>query len=94
MKLYREVFGLEDATFVRVDHRDAMLAVVYKVTVPSKKPLILKICPQDAHFHRELYFLNALSDTLPVPKVYQVMEPAEGRPGALLMECFEGVLSQ
>lgn len=43
INLYRQRLNLENATFQRVDHDDAMVAVVYKITRPNGKQYILKI---------------------------------------------------
>ncbi|MGA8165499.1 MAG: aminoglycoside phosphotransferase family protein [Waddliaceae bacterium] len=91
-EVYRECFSLGKAAFYRIDHHDTMIAVVYRVNLPSEKPLILKISTRDKDFHRELYFLNALADFIPVPRVQKVAEPVAGRAGAVLMECLEGSL--
>lgn len=92
VNFFRDFFGLENATFSRVDHNDTMVAIVYKVNIPFEKSLILKICTRDKDFHRELYFLNSLSGILPVLKVEKIAEPVEGRVGAILMECLKGDL--
>lgn len=92
IELYREYFGLNPSVFSRIDHNDTMVAVVYKVNLPSDKSLILKICTRDKDFYRELYFLNALAGFLPVPKVQKTAEPMPGLPGAIVMEYFEGEL--
>lgn len=89
---YEEFFDLKDAVFSRIDHSETMVAVVYRVDMPSKKPLILKICTRDKDFSRELYFLNTFAEDLPVPNVIKVFKPTAGRPGAILMECLEGTL--
>jgi hypothetical protein len=41
--LYKQRLNLHGATFIRIDHDDAMVAIVYKVTEPTGLPLILKI---------------------------------------------------
>ncbi|GAB4229179.1 MAG: hypothetical protein Tsb0021_06870 [Chlamydiales bacterium] len=89
---YKNFFGLSKAVFSRIDHDDTMVAVVFKVDMPSKTSFILKICTRDKDFHRELYFLNALTGILPVPKIEKVIEPAVDRAGAILMEYLEGDL--
>lgn len=90
LKFYRDYFNLDEVPFIRIDHQEAMIAEVYKVELPS--PLILKICTREKDFHRELYFLNFLAGFLPVPKIHQVADPSDGRPGAILMEYLEGTL--
>ncbi len=90
--LYRDDLDLGNATFSRIDHHEAMIAVVYKVNIPNEKSLILKLSEKDEDFHRELFFLNSLAGYLPVPHVKKVAKPVAGRAGAILMECLEGAL--
>lgn len=91
---YRQLLGLTEARFTRVDHDDTMIAVVYRVTQPSKKTLILKICNREQDYHRELYFLNHLAGKFPSPLVLDVVEPQQSIDGAILMEYLEGNLLQ
>lgn len=46
--LYQQRLNLQDSTFSRIEHEDAMVAIVYKVTQPNGAQLILKIGLQDA----------------------------------------------
>ncbi len=95
LNLYQELLGLEDALFSLIEHEDAIVAIVYEVTMPNGKKFILKICEQNRHFLREVYFLNALKDQIPVPKIIQTIEPNAERYGAILMEYLPGqVLSE
>ncbi len=89
---YSQLLHLQDATFSRIDHEDAMIAVVYKVTQPNRNDLILKICPRAEDYQREIYFLTYLADRLPVPHVVQAIPPEANIPGAILMECLPGKL--
>lgn len=41
--LYKQRLNLQDATFTRIDHVDAMVAIVYKDTELIGSSLILKI---------------------------------------------------
>lgn len=90
IKFYRDYFDLNDAGFSRIDHRDTMIAVVYKIERSS--PLILKICTRKADFYREMHFLDTLAGLLPVPRVLNAINPSEDYPGAILMEYLEGNL--
>jgi aminoglycoside phosphotransferase (APT) family kinase protein len=90
--LYTKRLNLQNATFTRIDHADAMVATVYKVTLPTNEQLILKICKRTRHYYRELYFLTHFADTLPVPRIIQVVEPTDGIDGAILMQYLEGNL--
>jgi hypothetical protein len=62
---YREHLGLKNANFLRIDHDDAMVALVYKITQPNAAPLILKICSRSHDYLREVYFLKYFSGKLP-----------------------------
>ena len=89
---YKQHFNLQNATFSRIDHEDAMVAIVYKVTQPTGLQLILKICTRAKDYWRELYFLKHFADTLPVPRILEVMQPEANIHGAILMHFFPGHL--
>src|SRR5579872_5182053 len=89
---YQQRLGLQDAAFSRIEHDDAMVAIVYKVMQPTGTHLILKICKRPNDCLREVYFLNLLAEKLPVPRILQVVEPEVGVDGAVLMECLPGTL--
>lgn len=89
---YQQLLALQTATFTRVDHEDAMVALVYKITQQNKDPLILKICERSNDFLREVHFLKHFLGILPVPKIIQVIEPNQEIHGAILMECLPGTL--
>ena len=90
--LYQDRLNLPGATFCRIDHEDAMVAVVYKVTLASGRELILKICTRTNDYLREVYFLNHFAGIIPVPRIIQVMPPEDDVKGAILMECLPGTL--
>ncbi|MBS0637519.1 MAG: aminoglycoside phosphotransferase family protein [Verrucomicrobia bacterium] len=90
--LYQQRLNLQDATFSRIEHEDAMVAVVYKVTLPNNTQLILKICTRANDYFREVYFLNHFAASIPVPRIIQVVPPEEGINGAILMEHLSGSL--
>jgi Ser/Thr protein kinase RdoA (MazF antagonist) len=90
--LYRQRLHLQNANFSRIDHEEAMVAIVYKVTPASGAPLILKISARTNDYLREVYFLKHFADLLPVPRIMQVVEPQPGIHGAILMECLPGKL--
>lgn len=85
IEYYSERLRLEGSAFSLIEHEHAMVAVVYKVTKADGQVCILKICPDERHFHREVLFMNRLSDKLPVPHVIDVAEPK-----AILMEYIPG----
>lgn len=89
---YQRLLNLQTATFSRIDHEDAMVAVVYKVTPSNGEQLILKICDHSKNYLREMYFLKYFAEILPVPKIIQTVEPSIGVCGAILMEFMPGVL--
>ena len=90
--LYQQRLNLQDATFSLIDHDDAMVAIVYKVTQPTGLQLILKICARANDYLREVFFLKYFAATLPVPRIMQVFPPEAGIYGAILMECLPGTL--
>lgn len=89
---YKQHFNLQNATFSRIDHDDAMVAIVYKITQSSGEEFILKICPRTQDYLREVYFLKYFGGTLPVPAIMQLAEPGPDIHGAILMEYLPGNL--
>ncbi|NDH68117.1 MAG: aminoglycoside phosphotransferase family protein [Gammaproteobacteria bacterium] len=89
---YKQQFNLANATFIPIEHEEAMVAIVYKVTFAKGISFILKICPRAEDYWREVYFLNFLADLLPVAKIIQAEPPTASNYGAILMECFSGNL--
>ena len=90
--LYQQRLNIQSATFSRIDHDDAMVAIVYKVKLPPSTELILKICERPNDYLREVYFLKHFADTLPVPRIIQVVQPETNLHGAILMEHLPGRL--
>jgi hypothetical protein len=90
--LYKQRLNLQNATFTRIDHDDAMVAVVYKIVQRNDLPLILKICPRTEDYLREVFFLKHFAGTLPVPRIIQEVPPEAGIDGAILMEYLPGTL--
>lgn len=89
---YKQRFNLGNASFIPIEHEEAMVAIVYKVVFPKSSPFILKICPRAEDYWREIYFLNFLDEVLPVAKIIQAEPPTTSNYGAILMECFSGNL--
>lgn len=89
---YKQRFNLANATFIPIEHEEAMVAIVYKVAFAKGSSFILKICPRAEDYWREVYFLNFLADLLPVAKIIQAEPPTASNYGAILMECFSGNL--
>lgn len=89
---YKQHLNLHDAIFTRIQHNDAIVAIVYNVTLTSGTQLILKICTQTREYLREAYFLTYFADTLPVPKIIAIIPPEEATYGAILMERLPGQL--
>lgn len=92
INLYKELLNLPTADFLRIDHEDAMIALVYKIVQKSGEALILKICAHPHHYRREVHFLKHFLGILPVPKIIQTIEPTQDVQGAILMECLPGDL--
>jgi len=90
--LYRRILRLPNAKFTYIDHEDAMVAAVFKISQPESPDLILKICSRKGDFLRESYFLSLFADKIPVPKIVRLIEPEVGLDGAILMECVHGDL--
>lgn len=88
--LYQQNLGLLDADFSRIEHEDAMVAIVYKITCKTGERHILKICTRAKDYFREIYFLNFFADILPVPRIIQSIHPEPGLDGAVLMKCLKG----
>lgn len=89
---YQALLNLPEATFSKIDHEDAMVAVVYRVTKANGEQLILKICDRENDYLRELHFLNYFKEILPVPKVIQALPSTLNQHAAILMECLPGSL--
>jgi tRNA A-37 threonylcarbamoyl transferase component Bud32 len=88
---YVEKFNLQNATLIRIEHEDALVAVVYKVQ-SSDREYILKICTRTHDYLCEVYFLNYLADKLPVPHIIKMIQPRADAYGAILMEYIHGNL--
>lgn len=91
ISLYQERFNLHDATLTHIDHDDAMVAIVYNVTLLDGTQLILKICTRTKDYLRELYFLKHFANILPVPRILQTIPPEPDNKGAILMGYLPGV---
>ncbi len=92
VSLYQKRLNLEKASFSRIEHEDASVAVVYKIIQSDGKELILKICTRSNDYLREVYFLSRLAGQMPIPKIIRLVEPEKGIHGAILMECLPGGL--
>lgn len=90
--LYKNRLNLTEAQFTLIDHEDAMVAAVYKISQLGCPDLILKVCSRKEDFLRESYFLHRFASKIPVPKVVQLVEPEAGLDAAVLMEYVPGDL--
>lgn len=90
--LYRRKLNLPNAVFTHVDHEDAMVATIFKISQPETPDLILKICSRKGDFLRESYFLSRFASKIPVPKIIQLIEAEKELDAAVLMECVQGDL--
>jgi len=92
LSFYIQRLGLQHATFSRIEHEDAIVAIVYKVALPSQVTYILKICERSKHYQNELCFLSHFANRIAVPRIIQTVPPEVDLPGAILMECLPGAL--
>lgn len=92
ISLYKERLNLPEAQFIFIDHEDAMVAAVFKISQSGNPDLILKVCSRKGDFLRESYFLNRFAGKIPVPKIIQLIEQESGLDAAVLMECVQGDL--
>lgn len=92
ISLYKKRLNLPEAQFIFIDHEDAMVAAVFKISQPGNPDLILKVCSRKGDFLRESYFLSRFAGKIPVPKIIQLIEPEAGMDAAVLMECVPGDL--
>lgn len=70
---YKQLLHLQDACFTLINHEDAMVAKVYKITTTNGNQFILKISERSNDYFKEIFFLKQLANTLPVPKIIQLM---------------------
>lgn len=92
ISLYKKRLNLPEAQFTFIDHEDAMVAAVFRISQPGRPDLILKVCSRKGDFLRESYFLSRFSGKILVPKIIQLIEPEKGLDAAVLMECIQGNL--
>lgn len=92
IEIYREKLKLSQAVFTHIDHEDAMVATVFKISEANHPDRILKVCSRAKDYLREVYFLRHFAKILPVPRILEVVEPNVGVDGAILMEFIEGDL--
>lgn len=90
--LYQQKLKLQNVHFSLIDHEDALVATVFKITKADGKELILKICSRAGDYMRESYFLHYFAGKLPVPRIIGLVHPEAGVDGAILMECLPGEL--
>jgi hypothetical protein len=65
LNFYKQYLNLQEAIFSRIDHKDAMVAIVFKITKPNGEQLVLKVCDRPKDHFWEAYFLQHFADTLP-----------------------------
>ena len=56
LSFYKKHFILNDARFFKIEHEDALVATVYKVSLLNDKQYILKICTCPGDYLCEMYF--------------------------------------
>ncbi|HSX03659.1 MAG TPA: aminoglycoside phosphotransferase family protein [Rhabdochlamydiaceae bacterium] len=89
---YQQKLNLPNSIFSYIDHEDAMVAVVFKISQANHPDMILKVCSRKGDYLREVYFLHRLAGKLPVPRIIQLVEPGDSVDGAILMEYLPGHL--
>lgn len=89
---FRQRLNIPDATFTLIEHENAMVAMVYRITGGDGQEFILKISPRVDDYKREKLLLNNFSGILPVPRLLKDLEPVGSYPGALLIELLPGTL--
>ena len=95
VNVYIDKFNLQNAEIDSIDHDDAVIAEVFEVHLSPQKKCILKVCPhRPGDYFREVYFLQKLKNSLPVPRIIQTVKPSKEVHGAILMEYIEGHLLQ
>lgn len=92
INLYKQRLNLSNATMVRIEHEDAIVAVAYKVILPTGENFILKIAANTQDYLREVYFLKFFAGKILVPRIKEVVQPEKDIKGAILMECLPGTL--
>src|SRR5262245_12677731 len=91
-EVYRRKLNIPNAVFTYIDHEDAMVAAVFRISQQGRADLILKVCSRKGDFLRESYFLSRFAGKIPVPKIVRLIEPEKGLDAAVLMECVPGDL--
>jgi Ser/Thr protein kinase RdoA (MazF antagonist) len=90
---YKKRLNIDNsAEFVKIDHEDAMVATVYKISQKNKLNVILKICDRPNDYFSEIYFLKHFANKLSVPTVINSITPSKDINGAILMEYLSGCL--
>ena len=92
LESYQSILNLQKSQFSQIEHDDAMVAIVYKVTQSQGEQFILKISPRPDDALREMHFLHYFQDILPVPKIIHYVPPTEELHAAILMEYLPGTL--
>jgi Ser/Thr protein kinase RdoA (MazF antagonist) len=92
LNYYQQLFKLQNANFFKIEHEDAIVATVYKVSLLDGKQYILKICSRPNDYLCEIYFLKYFENKIPVARIIDSVEPRLDIPGAILMECLQGNL--
>jgi Ser/Thr protein kinase RdoA (MazF antagonist) len=90
--LYKKRLNLPEAQFTFIDHEDAMVASVFKISQSGRPDLILKVYSRKGDFLRESYFLSHFAGKIPVPKIIQLIAQEASLDAAVLMECVQGDL--
>lgn len=92
LETYQLLLNLQGAAFSKIEHEDAIVADVYRITKANGEQFILKVCNRDNDYLREVHFLNHFKGILPVPKIIQALPSGPNHHAAILMECLPGSL--
>lgn len=60
LSFYKQCLNLQEASFSRIDHEDAMVAIVFRITQPNGEQLVLKVCdrPNNYFLHERIRLDN------------------------------------
>lgn len=94
IELYKSQLKLEHCMFSHIEHEDAIVAIVYRVTKLDGTQYILKISERPRDYFREIYFLKYFKNILPVAEIIDIVQPSANIHGAILMKCLPGTLLQ
>ena len=81
-----------ESKLIKIEHDQAMIAVVYKVLQKNKPDLILKICDKKIQYDNEVFFLKHFNKQIPCPTLINNVYYKDSGHGAVFMEYLPGTL--